>query len=112
MGIKIKLEFNSSVDPRDELPPHNLAIALPILSVLDGAPLEIAGGAVDEHSDEEDTVKVRDGRSRADDQAPGEAHGPVGHVIRFTRDLPPATCEESIAMCRLDVGWVLDCAPW
>ena len=38
MGIKIKLEFNSSVDPRDELPPHNLAIALPVFSVLNGAP--------------------------------------------------------------------------
>jgi len=41
---------------------------------------------MDEHGDEEDTVKVRDGRSRADDQAPGEAHSPVGHVVLCPRD--------------------------
>ena len=45
------------------------------------APLEITSRAVNEHCDEEDTVEVWDGRCCADDQAPGEAHGPICHVV-------------------------------
>jgi hypothetical protein len=52
---------------------------------LDGGPhhipLEITGRAVNEHCDEEDAIEVRDGRCCADDQTPGEAHGPVCHVV-------------------------------
>jgi hypothetical protein len=94
-----------SVDPRNELPSHNLAIACPVFAVLDGtpkkrrfsellsrrwntrhAPLEITCRAVNEHRDEEDAVEVWDGRCCADDQAPGEAHGPVCHVILYFAD--------------------------
>jgi len=101
-----------SVDPGNELPSHNLAIAFPVFAVLDSAPLEITGRAVNEHGDEEDAVEVRDGRRSADDEPPGEAHNPVGHVVWFAREPPPATREKTIAMCRLDIGWVLDRAPW
>ena len=48
---------------------------------------------MDEHCDEEDTVKVRDGGGRADDQAPGEAHGPVGDVVLYA----PGISSESSA---------------
>jgi hypothetical protein len=41
---------------------------------------------MNEHCDEEDAVEVGDGGCRADDQAPGEAHGPVGHVVLYFRD--------------------------
>ena len=51
------------------------------------APLEITGRAVNEHRDEEDTVEVRDGCGRADDQAPCEAHDPVGHVVLHPRNV-------------------------
>jgi len=108
MGASIR----HSVDPRNELPSHYLAIAFPVFAVLDGTPLEITGRAVNKHGDEEDAIEVRDGRCCADDQAPGEAHGPVCHVVWFTRDSPPATSEKTIAMRCLDVGRVLDCAPW
>ncbi len=50
------------------------------------APLEITGRAVNEHGDEEDAVEIWDGRCCADDQAPGEAHGPVGHVVLYFGD--------------------------
>jgi hypothetical protein len=98
------MKTTPSVDSRNELPSHNLAIACPVFVVLDGtpknaadqrivylegglqhrhAPLEITGRAVDEHGDEEDAVEVWDGRCCADDQAPGEAHGPVCHVVLY-----------------------------
>lgn len=41
---------------------------------------------MNEHCDEEDAVEVGDGGCCADDQAPGEAHGPVGHVVLYFRD--------------------------
>jgi hypothetical protein len=95
-----------SVDPRNELPSHNLAIACPVFAILDGtprktqisksfilegvqdntarhAPLEITGRTMNEHCDEEYAVEVWDGRCCADDQAPGEAHGPVCHIVLY-----------------------------
>jgi hypothetical protein len=38
---------------------------------------------VNEHSDEEDAIKVRDGRRGANDEAPAETHDPVGYVVLY-----------------------------
>lgn len=82
---------------------------------------------MNEYRNEEDAVEVWDGSRCADDQAPGEAHDPVGHVILtflvddvichlsgwgttywFTREPPPATCEKAIAASAMSGGGVLN----
>jgi hypothetical protein len=36
---------------------------------------------VNKHGDEEDAIKIGDGRCGPDDEAPAETHDPVGHVV-------------------------------
>ena len=52
---------------------------------------------MDEHRDEEDGVEVRDDGRGADACAPGEAHDPVGDVVRLAAVRPPAGGEQLVA---------------
>lgn len=70
-----------SVDPGNELVLDDRAVLLPVLAVLERAPLEVAPAAVDEDGDEEHGVEVRDRGARALREAPGERHDPVGDVV-------------------------------
>lgn len=44
-------------------------------------PLKVTSTPVDEDSDEEDAIEIRDRSSGANNSAPEEAHGPVGDVV-------------------------------
>lgn len=79
-------------------------------------PLEVTSTPVDQDSDEEDAIEVRDGSSGTNDSAPEEAHNPVGDVILvtpnvsrvqraagptethgFARVPPPPACQKAVS---------------
>jgi len=80
-------------------------------------PFKVTSTAVDKHRNEEHGVEVWNGGCEADDRPPGEAHGPVGNVVRqintltltrkrrqkdatyrFARIRPPATGQETVTI--------------
>lgn len=104
-----------SVNTRDELVLHNLAVLLPVLAILDGASFEIAPASMNKNSYKEEGVEVWNGRRSSDAKTPCETLYPVCGVIltqathqqgqrrrlentyRLARICPPATSQKAIS---------------
>ena len=71
-------------------------------------PFKVATATVDQDDDEEDRVEVRDGRAGALAETPGQAHDPVGDVVRLARVRPPAVDKQTVAVRSLDVLRVVE----
>jgi len=99
------------VNTWDKLVLDDRAVFIPVLPVLLRAPLKVTSTPVDEDGDEEDTVKVRNRSSSANDSAPKETHDPVGDVVGFARIPPPSAGQKAVSMSGLNKGRVLDGTP-
>lgn len=56
-----------------------------ITGVREDVPLEVASATVNEDSNEEDGVEVRDGGAQALAETPRETHGPIRDVVLFIK---------------------------
>jgi len=90
IGVK-SVQEAQLVDTGNKLVRDNLAVSIPVLPVLGRASFEIAPNPVNENGDEEHGIEVWDGRRRANDRAPAEAHHPIGDIVRFPGVSPYAT---------------------
>jgi hypothetical protein len=93
------------IDTRDKLPFHDLTISVPVLAILDrastharkgqlpstrsrerhGLPFEITASAMNEDSNEERRVEIRNWRCSPNRQAPSQTLQPISNIILWVK---------------------------
>jgi hypothetical protein len=66
---------------------------------------------VSENTDKEAEIKVREERTSASDQTPGEGLDQISSVVRLADNTPPSRGEQEVTVFSLDVARVLDVTP-
>ena len=74
-------EAKRLIDAWDELVLDYLAVAIPVLAILDSAALKVTTAPVNEDRDEERGIKVWDRRSRAYAKTPGKRLDPICSIV-------------------------------
>lgn len=86
---------NGSVNAWYELVLDDLAISLPILSILHRASLEVASAAMDQNSDEERRVEIWNRWRSPNAETPSKTLNPVGSVVLYENEITVDTNQET-----------------
>lgn len=112
MQTSLRKNKGALVDTRNKLVLDDVAILLPVLSILDCASFKVTATPMNQDDEEEDWVEIWDWGGKSDAKSPRERLEPVCSIVDLASICPPSARQQAVSVFGLDKGGVLDDAPW